>query len=73
MFDLGCSVTYKKRVRFNMVGIVNKLRAERYMVRFPEEERYFVLFPNVHTRSGAHSASNLLDAGSSFPRGKAGG
>jgi hypothetical protein len=71
MFDLDCSV--KKRVRFNIVGIVNRLRAGRHMVRFPEEEKYFILFPNVQTRSGAHSTSNLMDAGSSFPRGKAAG
>jgi hypothetical protein len=66
MFDLGCSVTYTKRVRFNIVDIVKRLRAGRHMVRLPEEERYFVFFPNVHTSSGAHSASNLMDAGSVF-------
>jgi len=49
-----------------MVGIVKRLRAGRHMVRFSEEESYFFLFPNVQTSSGAHSASNLLDAGSLF-------
>jgi hypothetical protein len=60
---LDCSISYGVHLYLDLWN-VNKLKIEKQGV---------LLLYNVHIGSGAHPASYRMDAGASFPGGKAAG
>jgi hypothetical protein len=57
--------------KFLLVGIVARLRARLFIVRFPAEARVLSLLQNVQIGSGVHLASLSMGTGVSFPGDKA--